>query len=485
MAQWHYDRLSAQDNSFLLWEQGNVRMHVASTNIFDVGPLQTKGGGIDIDLVKRATESYLHLVPRYRQRLHEIPVFNHAVWVDDPRFDLDYHIRHTALPKPGSLRQLKDLVARVMAQPLDRKRPLWETWIVEGLEGGEQFAMITKFHHCMIDGASGVDLANIQFSTSPETTPLSKPAPFRPRPSPRRLELFLNETRRQAEVPLVIAKNIRRFARETDDLRADLNMRANALARLFGMGLRADETPLNGRVGPHRQFEWLSCRLDDLRSMRKGLGCSINDIVLTIVTGAVREYLLAKGVDVQVIDFKVSTPVSVRKEKAHGELGNDVSSWIIALPISLPDPRQQLEEIHSITENLKETNQAIGVQMMTQIQEWTPSTLLSLGAQAMSGPINTIVTNVPGPQFPLYFHGARLRAIYPAVPLMEGMGLGIALTSYAGTMGIGFNADPDIVPDLGLFIQRFEQAMAGVAEAAGVSIGPISDDVNEVQATLD
>jgi diacylglycerol O-acyltransferase len=485
MAQWHYDRLSAQDNSFLLWEQGNVRMHVASTNIFDVGPLQTEGGGIDIDMVKRATESYLHLVPRYRQRLHEIPVFNHAVWVDDPHFDLDYHVRHTALPKPGSLRQLKNLVARVMAQPLDRKRPLWETWIVEGLEGGEQFAMITKIHHCMIDGASGVDLANIQFSTSPDAAPLGVPAPYRPRPSPRRLELFLNETRRQAEVPLEIARNLRRFTRETEDLREDLSMRANALARLFGMGLRADETPLNGRVGPHRQFEWLSCRLDDFRSIRKGLGCSINDVVLTVVTGAVRDYLRAKGVDVEVIDFKVSTPVSVRKEKAHGELGNDVSSWIIALPISLADPKQQLEEIHTITENLKETNQAIGVQMMTQIQEWTPSTLLSLGAQAMSGPINTIVTNVPGPQFPLYFHGARLRAIYPAVPLMEGMGLGIALTSYAGTMGIGFNADPDIIPDLDLFIGRFERALASLAEAAGVSLGPVSDDVNAVQATLD
>jgi len=485
MAPWHYDRLSAQDNSFLLWEQGNVRMHVASTNIFDVGPLQTEEGGIDIDLVKRATESYLHLVPRYRQRLHDIPIFNHAVWVDDPHFDLDYHIRHTALPKPGSLSQLKNLAARVMAQPLDRKRPLWETWIVEGLEGGAQFAMITKFHHCMIDGASGVDLANIQFSTSSEVTPLAAPVPYRPRPAPRRLELFLDETRHQAEVPLVIAKNVRRFARETEDLREDLSQRANALARLFGVGLRADETPLNGRVGPHRRFEWLSCRLDDLRSMRKGLGCSINDIVLTVVTGAVRETLLGKGVDVQVIDFKVSTPVSVRKEKAHGELGNDVSSWIIALPISISEPKRQLEEIHEITENLKKTNQAIGVQMMTQIQEWTPSTLLSLGAQAMSGPINTIVTNVPGPQFPLYFHGARLRAIYPAVPLMEGMGLGIALTSYAGTMGIGFNADPDIVPDLELFISRFEQALTSLADAAGISLGPVSDDVNAVQATLD
>jgi WS/DGAT/MGAT family acyltransferase len=484
MAQWHYDRLSSQDNTFLLWEQGNVRMHVASTSIFDIGPLRSATGGIDIDLVKRATESFLHRVPRYRQRLHSIPVFNHAVWVDDPHFDLNYHVRHTALPKPGSLQQLKNLVARVMAQPLDRKRPLWETWIVEGLEGGEQFAIITKIHHCMIDGASGVDLANIQFSTSPVPDELAPPQPFRPRPAPRRLELFLNESRRQAEVPGVIVRDFRRFVEESDDLRQDVSTRINALTRLFGMGLKADETPLNGRVGPHRKFEWVSCRLTDFKNMRKGLDCSINDIVLTIVTGAVREYLLAKGVDVEVIDFKVSTPVSVRKEKEHGELGNNVSSWIIALPISEPDPKLQLRTIHEITEDLKESNQAIGVQMMMQVQEWTPSTLLSLGAQAMSGPINSIVTNVPGPQVPLYFHGARLRAIYPAVPLMEGMGLGIALTSYAGTMGIGFNSDPDIVSDLDLFILRFKQAIEKIAAAANVEIGPVSDDVNVVQATL-
>jgi len=485
MAQWHYDRLSAQDNSFLLWEQGNVRMHVASMNIFDVGPLAGPDGGIDIELVKRATESFLHRVPRYRQRLHTIPIYNHAVWVDDPHFDLDYHIRHTALPKPGSLEQLKKLVARVMAQPLDRKRPLWETWIVEGLEGGKQFGMITKIHHCMIDGSAGVDLANIQFSVSPDPPELETPERFRPRPAPRRLELFLNESRRQLGIPFEIAKDFRRFITETDDLRKEIRTRANALGQLFGMGLRPDETPLNGPVGPHRRFEWISCRLDDLKAMRKGLGCSINDIVLTVVTKAVREYLIAKGVDVEVIDFKVSTPVSVRKEGSKGELGNNVSSWIIPLPISESDPKRQLERIHEMTEKLKETNQAIGIQMMLQIQEWTPSTLLSLGAQSPSGPINTIVTNVPGPQVPLYFHGARLRAIYPAVPLMSGMGLGIALTSYAGTMGIGFNADPDLVPDLDLFVLCFKQALEDVAEAANIVLGPVSDDINVVQATLD
>ncbi|MAG29711.1 MAG: hypothetical protein CL908_02315 [Deltaproteobacteria bacterium] len=479
----HYDRLSAQDNSFLLYESGNVRMHIASCNILDIGPLQTDNGGIDIDLVKRATESFLPLVPRYRQRIYQIPAFKHAVWVDDPHFDLDYHVRHTALPQPGTLSQLKNLVARVMAQPLDRRRPLWETWFVEGLGGGDQFAMISKIHHCMIDGVSGIDIAQIQFSTSPSPPELKEPERFRPRPAPRRLELFLDESRRTAGTPFEILHDLRQFVHSTEDLREEVETRVSALTHLVGMGLSSDETPLNGRVGPHRRFEWLACRLNDLKAMRKGLGSSINDVVLTIVTGAVREYLLAKGVDLEAIDFKVSTPVSVRRAGDEGQLGNHVSSWIIRLPIQEPDPRLQLETIHELTESLKRTNQAIGVQMINQIQEWTPSTLLSLGAQAMSGPINTIVTNVPGPQVPLYFHGARVRAIYPSAALMEGMGIGIALTSYAGTMGIGFNFDPDIVRDIGLFLARFRQSIEKVAAAAEVEIGPVSDDVNEVQDT--
>ncbi|MFO0688916.1 MAG: wax ester/triacylglycerol synthase family O-acyltransferase [Myxococcota bacterium] len=482
MAPWHYDRLSSQDNAFLLWERGHVRMHVASTNICDMGPLRSESGGIDIELVKRATMGIIHLVPRYRQRLIEIPVFDHAVWADDVHFDIDYHIRHTSLPKPGTLAQLKNLVARVMAQPLDRNRPLWEYWFVEGLAGGDQFAMITKIHHCMIDGSSGVDLANIQFSTSPEPGELGSPERFRPRPAPRRLELLLDEAKRQVGIPLEVVRDFRQFLDATDDLRQEVTTRVHALSRLLGMGTQADPTPLNGNLGPHRRFEWISCRLEDLKAMRKGLGCSINDVVLTIVTGAIRKYLLGKSVDLESLQFKVSTPVSVRSEADRGKLGNKVSSWIIPLPIQEPDPKRQLELIHELTEELKETNQAIGVQMMNQIQEWTPSTLLSLGARAMSGPINTIVTNVPGPQIPLYFHGARVRAIYPAVPLMEGMGLGIALTSYAGTMGIGFNTDPDIVPDSGHFVALFKQSMQELARTAHVGIGRISDDVNQVTA---
>jgi WS/DGAT/MGAT family acyltransferase len=471
MPKYAYDRLSAQDNSFLLWERGNVRMHVASAMVCDAGPLRKSDGGIDIDTFKRATESFLHLVPRYRQRLHEIPFFGHSVWVDDPHFDIDYHIRHTALPKPGTSDQLKKLSARIMAQPLDRKRPLWETWIVEGLEG-DRFAMITKIHHCMIDGASGVDLAYIQMSTTPEVRELGTPPVFHPRPAPSRFELWRGEVARQIGIPFEVVRDFRQFTADAEDLGQELLTRAKAVVSTLGMGTFADESPINGRVGPHRRFDWATCQVDDLKAVRRAWGCTINDVVLTVVTGAIREYLQSRRVDPATIDFRVSAPVSVRKEEERGQLGNKVSSWIIPLPIGLATPREQQGAIHAQTRELKESRQALGVELMMQVAEWTPSVLLSLGARAMSGPINTIVTNVPGPQVPLYFHGARVREIYPMVPLLDGMGLGIAVTSYAGSMFFGFNADPDIVPDLANFAAMMRRSLERVAAAAGVPLAP-------------
>ncbi len=469
MPRYAYDRLSAQDNNFLLWERGNVCMHVASLLVCDAGPLRQQDGGIDIDTVKRATEAYLHLVPRYRQRVLEIPFFDHFVWVDDPHFDLDYHIRHTALPRPGNAQQLKNLSARVMAQPLDRKRPLWETWIVEGLEG-DRFAIIAKIHHCMIDGASGVDLAYIQMSPTPDVLELADPPDYYPRPAPSRVELWRDEVRRQAGIPLEIARDFRQFARGAEDLGGEIRARVNAVVNMLGMGTAADETPLNGPLGPHRRFDWLQCRLDDLKAIRKVWDCTINDVALTLVTGAVRGYLMSRGIDPAGVDFRVSAPVSVRKEQERGRLGNKVSSWILPLPIALDSPRRQLTAIRELTRELKESRQALGVEMMMQVAEWTPSTLLSLGSRAMSGPINTIVTNVPGPQIPLYFHGARVRTIYPMVPLMEGMGIGIAVTSYAGMMHFGFNSDPDIVPNVDLFSELVRDALERAARDAGVTL---------------
>jgi WS/DGAT/MGAT family acyltransferase len=472
MARYNYDRLSAQDNSFLLFETRNLPMHVSSTLVFDAGPLRTPDGGIDFDQVRRATQAVLHRIPRYRQRLHWIPLDRHAVWVDDPRFKLDFHLRHTALPKPGSDEQLKRLAARIMAQPLDRTRPLWETWVIEGLDGGSRFALVTKIHHCMIDGSSGVDLAHILLSPSPESPEPARAPAFVPRPAPTRMQLWRDETARRIALPAHAIRQAREFARHATDLREELRVRGRALVHLLGTGTQADETPFNGSVGPHRQFDWLDVSLDGLKAVRRALGCTINDVVLTAVTGGVREYLLHRGVSPERISFRASAPVSVRGEQEKGRLGNRVSSWILTLPIREAEPRRQLEAILSLTQELKRTRQALGVEMMMQVAEWTPSILLSLGARAMSGPVNTIVTNVPGPQIPLYLRGARLLALYPQAPLLDGMGLAIGLVSYAGRVHWGIVSDPDLVPDADVFVEQLEASLRRVCALAEPAAAP-------------
>ena len=458
----NYERLSAQDNSFLLFETPKLHMHVSSTLIFEADALTNDEGGIDFQRIKRATEGYLHRIPRYRQKLHFIPIENHAVWVDDKNFSLDYHVRHTALPKPGSETQLKRLSARIMAQPLDRNRPLWETWVIEGLEEN-RFALITKIHHCMIDGSSGVDLAQIMMTTEPDRNLPEAPA-YIPRPRPNRSELLQDELWRRASLPLRAVNGLRAFAKETDDLLSDVSSRAKILWETIGAGLTPSETPMNGPPSHHRKFDWLEIELADIKALRRSLNCSVNDIVLTVVTNAVREFMQRRGVDPAEILFKISAPVSVRKEEEQGKLGNRVSSWIIELPISEPDPVQQLHKIRAVTERLKKTNQALGISMIMKVAEWTPASLLSLGSQATSGPINSIVTNVPGPQFPLYLQGAKLLSIFPQVPLLGEMGVGIALMSYNGRIGWGFNANPDVIPDLDVFIDLIKQSLQKLAD---------------------
>ena len=244
------------------------------------------------------------------------------------------------------------------------------------------------------------------------------------------------------------------------------------MLELAGFAGGADETPLNGKVGPHRKFDWLEISLDELKEIRRAWGCTINDVVLTIVTGAVREYLIHRAVNPAKIEFRVSAPVSVRTEEERGQMGNRVSSWMVCLPIAKKDPKKQLAAIHAETKRLKETRQALGVETMMAVAEWTPSVLMSLGAQSTGGMTNTIVTNVPGPQMPLYCQGAQLKGIYPQVPLLEGLGLGIALMSYAGKVCWGFNSDPELVPDSDVFVQKIRESIERVRAAAAAEPAP-------------
>lgn len=471
MSNYNYDRLSAQDTSFLLWETPNLHMHVASTQIFEIGPMRTDAGGVDFESFKRFTESILHRIPRYRQKLKWIPIENRPIWYDDADFDIDYHIRHTSLPKPGSDAQLKMLSARIMAQQLDRNRPLWEIWVVEGLKD-ERFAVISKIHHAMIDGASGVDISQILMRTNRDRD-IPKPPEYLPRPEPTDRELFMDAMSLRLRGPIRALRSIQSFRKETENVRDELMHRTRAVrAAMASQSSNASETPINGELGPHRVFDWWNVSLDDVKEIRRALDCTVNDVVLTVVTGAFREYLAHRRMRPDELDFRIQAPVSVRSEEERGKLGNRVSGWLVRLPLNESDPRRQLERINETTRELKDTHQAMGAEIILGLMDMMPNALVSLGAQAAAGTMNSIVTNVPGPQFPLFCLGAEMQGMYPQVPLLAGVGLGIALISYNGRVCWGFNADPGLVPDLHVFVRMIEESFERLAEAADVKLSP-------------
>ena len=335
MASYRYDRLSAQDNTFLVGETPNAHMHISGLSVFDIADLTTVEGGVDFPKLRSAVEGVLHRIPRYRQKLQWVPVMGNPVWVDDADFNLEYHVRHTSLPRPGDLGQLKKLAGRIMAQQLDRERPLWEMWIVEGLEGGERFAMITKIHHCMIDGASGVDLAQLLMSEEPEKEP-PEPLPFVPRPAPSPSELLRDEVQHRIGMPLAAIRGIRALREETEDFRAELGIRAKALGEMLSQAFDPpSDTPINGPLGPHRRFDWITFSLEDVKALRRAGKCTVNDIVLATAAGAFREYLRYRNVDPTAIHFRASAPVSMRRDDERGAMGNRVSSWMVRLPLDL------------------------------------------------------------------------------------------------------------------------------------------------------
>ncbi len=335
----------------------------------------------------------------------------------------------------------------------------------------------------------GVDLAQVLLSVNPDHEVHEAPQ-YVPRSAPTGWQLFRDSLLRRLVLPLQAVRGLRDFGRETANMGHELLVRARAIADVLGWAVRpASDTPLNGRLGPHRCFDWLTMPLPDFKAVSKTLGCTVNDLVLATVAGAVREFLFARRVHPDEIDFRVSAPVSVRREQERGRLGNRVSSWILQLPVGEPDPLKRLTAIRQVTQDLKATNQALGVEMMMAIAEWTPTMLLSLGARAASGPINMIVTNVPGPQFPLYMLGARLLELYPQVPLLENTGLGVAIFSYDGKLFWGFNADYELVPDLRTFVKSIDrsfQALARAAESArpaSAAAGPAASDRSESSDT--
>jgi diacylglycerol O-acyltransferase / wax synthase len=468
MADRGYERLTQLDHSFLIYEGPSAPMHVGSTLIFEAGPLRRPGGGIDFERIEEYVLSRLHRIPRYRQRIAWTPLARDPVWVDDARFNVRYHLRHARLPRPGSERLLKRMAGRILSQHLDRGKPLWELWVIEGLEG-DRVALVAKTHHCMIDGISAVDLLSVLLT--PEPTEKAEPPPaWVPRPVPSGARLRRDELLWRARIPLDVASAGWRVVRNAGHEREVLRERLEATARLLRSGMgNASPTPLNQPIGPYRRVDWLSMDLDAIRRVKQRLGGTVNDVVLAVVAGGVRSFLgRRRGIDVDRLDFRVMAPVSTRSATERGTLGNRVAAWIVPLPVGEPDARRRLTQIRETTAELKRTRQALGADTLSRVTEWTGSTWLSLGARLVTAvhPFNLVVTNVPGPRGPLHLLTARLLEAHPMVPLIGNLATGIALFSYGGRLSWGFTADWDLVPDLHDFAKAIEHAFRRLERAA-------------------
>lgn len=465
MSYTHYDRLSALDATFLALETPNVHMHVGSVNIFDGGRLRTPDGGLDIDRIRALAGPALSRSARFRQRIERIPIIDHPVWVDDENFDLDYHLRHTALPEPGDSRQLKRLAGRIFSQKLDRGRPLWEMWFVEGLEDG-RFAIITKIHHCMIDGVSGADLlagfmqASSSASDTKSTDESEAPPPWVARPAPGPIGLLADEIARRASLPAKAVRAGIDAAREPQRAIATVRGAASAVVEALTAGLgSASSTPLNDPVGPYRRFDWARFDLAAVKEVKNRLGGTVNDVVLAVVAGAMRHFLQRRGVDADSLDFRAMLPVNVRREDQHGRLGNRVAFLMARLPVNESDATKRFARVVDVTRGLKGGQVVEGGEILEEISDWTATALFSGVARlaATTRSYNMVVTNVPGPPFEVQILDARMEEIFPLVPLFANQALGVALFSYDGGLFWGFNADWDAVPDLHDLVELVQQ----------------------------
>ncbi len=463
------DRLTGLDSSFLHLEHDATHMHVAACAVVEGPP-----PGYD-ELVE-AIGSRLHLVPRYRQRLAFVPLEQgRPVWVDDPHFNARFHIRHTALPRPGGDEELKRLAGRVFSQSLDRSKPLWELWLVEGLADG-RFALLTKTHHALVDGISGVDIMTVLFDTSPDPAPVAPPEhEWVPRPPPSDAQLLADALLERATVPGELARGVRAAFRGPRQLAERVGEALVGVGAMAWAGLgAAPPSPFNVRIGPHRRFTWVRADLAELKAIKNALGGTVNDVVLSAVAGALGRYMRQHGERTDDVVLKAMVPVSVRADVERGALGNQVAAMWAPLPVGMTDPVQRLLKVRREMQDVKESGQAVGAQVLTQLTGFAPPTIMAQAArlQARQRLFNLVVTNVPGPQMPLYVMGRELEGIYPMVPLAENTALGIAVISYNGQMNFGLNADFDALADLETLAEELGGAIDELSAAAGPSAGP-------------
>lgn len=461
------DRLSGLDASFLHLEDDSAHMHVASVIVFE-GKAPAY-----VELLEHI-ERRLHLVPRFRQRLAFVPLGQgRPRWVDDPHLNLRYHLRHSGLPAPGSEQQLRDLAGRVFAQPLDRDKPLWELFLVDGLEG-DRFALLSKTHHALVDGISGVDIVTVLFDTQPEpATPADPGTEWLPRPLPTQAQLLGEALVERATIPAEAARSMRAVFRAPRRIAREAVNTAAGLGAMAWAGLSpAPSSPYNRQIGPHRRFTWVRANLVDVKAIKNELGGTVNDVVLTAAAGALGRHLRRRGSSIEGLELKAMVPVSVRSAEQVGEVGNQVAAMMAPLPVWCQDPVARQQIVRQSMEHLKEGGQAVGAQAITEMSGFAPPTIMGQAARLMSRQrfFNLVITNVPGPQIPLYLLGRRLIDPFPLVPLAKNQGLGIAILSYDGRMDFGLVGDYDVMHDLDDFAVDLHDSLAELAEAAGRSL---------------
>jgi diacylglycerol O-acyltransferase / wax synthase len=460
-------RLGPQDASFFYLELPNVHQHVGGLAVVD--PSTAPGGRLTYDDLVRVIASRLHLAPRFRQKVLFPPLsIARPVWVDDANFDLSFHLRRAALPSPGGRRELIDYVQRVISRPLDRTKPLWEAYLIEGMQDGLA-AILTKVHHAMVDGLAAIDLASAVYDFSPEPQLLTPP-PWKPEPEPTRIELFEDAVREQATHPvrglLDLAQRTldtpARVAREVGDI-------LEGLLEMVGGGVLAPPSPFNQPVGPNRRFAMTEEPVQTFRDIKRALKATVNDVVLATVAGALYRVLRHRKERTRDRVLRAMVPVSVRSRDERSALGNRVSTIFVDLPVGPMGAKRRLAMITEKTRHLKESNVAVGAEFLMNIGTWAPPTIHAMAARAASRSrlINVVVSNVPGPQVPMYIAGARLLAQYPIMPIAENMGLSIAVTSLAGTMAFGITADWDTLPDIEFLAQAIDESLTELRKAAG------------------
>ena len=456
MAQEHLDRLTAVDASFLHQEGPDSHMHVGALVTLE-GPPPAMDDFLDF------MRGRLHLVPRYRQKLAFPPVASgRPLWIDDPDFSLEYHVRHTALPAPGSEEQLRNLVARIFSQRLDRHKPLWELWIVEGLDDGG-WALITKTHHALIDGIAGVDVGTVMFDVTPVPREVEHPnRPWQPHREPASIDLLASGARGMVRAGLKVAERaVDSLVHPTRTIGGAVEA-VEAVGEVVWQGLNpAPETPLNVPIGPHRRFVGVRGRLKDFKLVKDVYGGTVNDVVLTAVSGGLRTWLRQRGVRTEGLELRALVPVSLRQDAERGQTGNRIAAMRGPLPVYIADPVQRLGTVRRAMDDLKSSKQAMGAEVISALEDFAPPTILGVASRLNFSTrlFNLIVTNVPGPQIPLYVLGREMQTVFPIAFLPREHALAIAIISYNGWLNFGLLGDYDALPDIESLGEEIEKAI--------------------------